>query len=214
MAAAVKLTYLPIAARGFPIRFALRVANVPFEDERIAREALHAGRGAAGSSADFPLGQLPTLRIDGELFTESVALARWAARKSALYPTDELDALRAEEAVAIIDELWTKTPMARHGPWFAEAAALDAARVEYAEAVAPKFLHRLGGRLVASGGGPFLLGRALTIADVWLVAWAQQTRSGAYGERIARLIDEHPALAGVVDAFAAHPLGVAHTHPM
>ena len=28
------LTYLPLAARGFPIRFALRVAGRPFEDKR------------------------------------------------------------------------------------------------------------------------------------------------------------------------------------
>lgn len=105
---AVRLTYLPLAARGFPIRFALRVAGIDFIDDRMPREQLHSLRSAAGYSADFPLGQLPVLKIGDELFTESVALSRWAARKSTLMPTDELDALRVEEIVAVVDELWSK----------------------------------------------------------------------------------------------------------
>lgn len=213
MALSIKLTYLPIAARGFPIRFALRVANLAFVDERLAREALHAGRGAAGFSAEFPLGQLPTLRIDDELFTESVALSRWAARQSSLWPAGDLDALRVDESVAILDELWSKVPMARHGPWFAEPAALDAARAAFATSVAPKFLDRLSQRVERSGG-PFVLGTALTLADVWIVAFDAQLRSEAYGAPLAGLFGAWPALVKLVDSFKAHPLAVAHMEPM
>jgi glutathione S-transferase len=213
MSLSIKLTYLPIAARGFPIRFALRVANLPFTDERLAREALHAGRGAAGFSPDFPLGQLPTLRINDELFTESIALSRWAARQSSLWPADDLDSLRVDEAVAILDELWSKVPMARHGPWFAEPAALDAARAAWAADVAPKFLGRLSQRVERSGG-PFVLGSSLSLADVWLVAFDAQLRSEAYGAPLAGLVEKWPALVKLVDAFKAHPLAIAHMEPM
>lgn len=204
----------PLAARGFPIRFALRVAGVAFEDERLPREELHSRRGSGGFSPEFPLGQLPVLRIDGELFTESVALSRWAARKSALYPQDELAALRVEEFIAIIDELWTKVPLARNIP---DAEALRAARIAFPTAVAPRFLERLSAR-VARSGGPFVLGGGLpTLADVWLVAFAEQLRTGAYSDPPGiptDLLRAYPKLDELVTAFKSHGLFLAHGEPM
>ena len=219
--AALKLTYLPIAARGFPIRFALRVAGRQFEDARLPREVLVSGRGPAGFSASFPLGQLPTLEIDGELFTESVALSRWAAVGTPLYPQDPLDALRVEEVVAIIDELWSKTPMARHLN-LADPAALLAARAHHVAIVAPRFLERLSAR-VGSRGGPFVLPSGPSLADVWLTAFAVQVGSGAYwvpegqpgaGGVPAGLLDPYPKLQACVDAFKAHPLFAEYGEPM
>jgi glutathione S-transferase len=212
---AVKLTYLPIAARGFPIRFCLRVAGVPFTDERLPRETLHATRGAAGYSPAFPLGQLPVLAIGEELFTESVALSRWAARQggSALYPRgDGADSLLVDEVVCIIDELWSKVPMARHFG-LAEPPALAAARAHFCEAVAPRFLERLAAR--AARGAPFFAGASPTLADVWLFALAAQVGGGAYEPGVpADLVGRYAPLAANVAAFKAHPLFAAHGEPM
>ena len=66
----VKLTYFNLAARGFPIRVALRAAGVAFEDERIAGPELAARRGGPGKFSDaIPLGQLPVVTIDGRVAT-------------------------------------------------------------------------------------------------------------------------------------------------
>ncbi len=44
-----------------------------------------AGRGPSGYNKDFPFGQVPTLEIDGRLFTQSVELSKWAAAGTVLY---------------------------------------------------------------------------------------------------------------------------------
>jgi glutathione S-transferase len=216
------LTYLPIAARGFPIRFALRVAGRPFEDKRLPREDLVTGRGSTGyNPTTFPLGQLPTLSIDGELFTESVALSRYAAQGTVLYPTDPLEALRVEEVVAIIDELWSKVPMARHFN-MQDPVVLLQARDNFNKAVAPRFLERLSAR-VGTKGSPFVLASGPSLADVWLTAFAVQVGSGAYtipepgpgaGGVPTTLLEGYPALTACVAAFKGHPLFVAHGEPM
>jgi glutathione S-transferase len=215
MAVAVKLTYLPIAARGFPIRFCLRAAGVAFTDERLPRESLHSGRGPAGYSPAFPLGQLPVLAVGEELFTESLALSRWAARQGAspLYPPGAgLDTLLCDEVCAIIDELWSKVPMARHHG-LGEPEALAAARAHFVASVAPRFLERLAAR--AARGGPFFLGAAPSLADVWLCALAAQVESGAYTPGVpVDLVAAHAPLAANVAAFRAHPLFKEHGEPM
>ncbi len=213
--AAIKLTYLPIAARGFPVRFCLRVAGVPFVDERVPRDALIAGRGAAGFSPAFPLGQLPVLTVGDELFTESVPLSRWAARQGAstLFPKgDGFDTLVVDEFVAIVDELWSKVPMARHYG-LAEPLALAGARAHFVKDVAPRFIERLASR--AARGAPFVLGAAPSLADVWLCALATQIESRAYEPGVpADLLSSVAPLAANVAAFRAHALFKEHGEPM
>ena len=95
----LRLTYIEgIAARAFPTRVALRCGGVAFTDERISRAELAARRGSHGSSAAVPLGQLPLLTLpSGEVFAQSLALARWAAAQGAaplaVAPVGSLDAL-------------------------------------------------------------------------------------------------------------------------
>jgi glutathione S-transferase len=211
----IKLSYLPIAARGFPIRFCLRVAGVPFSDERIPRDQLVSTRGAAGFCPAIPLGQLPVLAVGEELFTESLALSRWAARQgsSQLYPRGEgLDTLLVDEVCAVVDELWGKVPMARHFG-LADPAALAAARAHFVSDVAPRFLQRLAAR--ASQGGPFVLGDAPSLADVWICALATQVASGAYEPGVpVDLVSAYPPLAANVAAFRAHALFKEFGEPM
>ena len=211
-APALRLTYFAIPARAFPIRFALRCAGVAFEDERITREELLARRGGGSgglpsTSAAIPLGQVPVLYVDGQAYTESVPLSRWAARRSALYPADELAALASEEAVAALDEAWSKLP--RH----LEAAALREARGVWVAEVAPKYLRRVAARVEASGG-PFVLGGALSWADAWVCAFAEQLERGVYDHVPRDLLAGFPPLAALVRAFKAHPLFAAHGAPM
>jgi len=211
----VKLTYLPIAARGFPIRFCLRVAGVEFIDERLPREHLVASRGASGFSSAIPLGQLPLLAVGGEVYTESLALSRWAARQgeSTLYPRGEgLDTLLCDEVCAIVDELWSKVPMARH-LGLQDPAALLAARAHFVAEVAPRFLQRLSER--AARGSPFILGKNPSLADVWLCALATQVASGAYEPGVPpNLIEQYSPLSTNVAAFRGHELFKNFGEPM
>lgn len=79
----VKLTYLNLPGLGEPIRLALYINNVNFQDERIDYNEI-ARRRAAG---ELPHGQVPVLSADGmAVLSQSTAILRWASRQGDLWP--------------------------------------------------------------------------------------------------------------------------------
>mmetsp|Transcript_14379 Transcript_14379/g.17399 ORF Transcript_14379/g.17399 Transcript_14379/m.17399 type:complete len:189 (+) Transcript_14379:39-605(+) len=101
----IKLTYFDVKARAEPIRIALRRANLNFIDERLSYESW-----IGGIKEQTPSGSLPVLEINGKTYTQSVAIARWAAKQSDLYPQDALEALAADEIMDVVQEILTKAP--------------------------------------------------------------------------------------------------------
>jgi len=208
----IQLTYLPISARGFPVQFCLRAADISFDDIRLPREELVSRRGPAGSSSTIPLGQLPTLEmIDGELFTQSIPISRWAAQQATsttLYPKDLLQSLRVEEMVAVLDELWSKVPMARHFG-MSNVEHLTSARTEFIKTVAPKYFAKISDRITRSGG-PFILGSEPSFADVWISAFLIHLQTGLYstpdGQITLELIEPYPLIKILFTSFLSSDL--------
>ncbi|OQS02778.1 glutathione S-transferase, partial [Thraustotheca clavata] len=95
----LKLSYFDLAARAELTRLALYIAGIPFEDERLTREEF------AVRKPTLPFKQAPTLTIDGEVFAQSHAMARYAGRLGGLYPSDPLAAYRVDEVIASSDDL-------------------------------------------------------------------------------------------------------------
>jgi glutathione S-transferase len=215
----LKLTYLPISARGFPIRFCLRAANISFDDVRIPREQLHETRGIKGSSPTIPLGQLPTLEMaNGELFTQSIAISRWAAQQATdrqLYPTDLIDSLRVEEIVAVLDELWGKVPLPRHFG-MSDGTFLTSARQEFVKSILPKYCEKISSRIKTSGG-PFVLGKNISFADVWIVAFLIHIHSGLYSQPdgiiTAELFKSYPYITTLFDSFKSSDMYAKYGEP-
>lgn len=198
----IKLTYFGLAARGFPIRVALRAAGVAFEDERITGAELAARRGGAGKFSDeIPLGQLPVCYIDGRAFVESVQVARWAARQAPagapqLYPADAMQQLVVDEVVATLDEAWQKMPNPRSHP---DAEQLKVARLVWAPVVAPRFFLHIERRIRENGGeGPFVLGAQVSLADLWITAFLLQTHN--YDHVDPAFVDAYPLVAAIPSA--------------
>ena len=100
------------------IRVALRKAGVAFEDNRVAMKDF------ATVKATLPVGQMPIIEIDGRVVTQSLAILRWAGKKSTLYPADEIDALRVDEALGLLEDALTSLPQKGE----MDAAAFQAAR--------------------------------------------------------------------------------------
>ena len=201
----VKLTYFNLAARGFPIRVALRAAGVAFEDERIAGPELAARRGGPGKFSDaIPLGQLPVVTIDGRVFTESVQVARWAARQAPagspflLYPSDAMAQLVCDEATAVLDEAWQKMPSVRSHP---DPEAFKAARLAWAPDVAPRFFLHLE-RRIRESGGPFVLGAQPCLADLWIVSFMMQLKN--YDHVDPACVGAYPLLVALDKALREH----------
>ena len=134
---------------------------MPFEDERITFADLPALK----ASGKLPNGQLPILTVGGEVYAQSVALSRYAAKLAHLYPAEPLAALVQDEVVASLDEAWSKVP--------SNDAALRAA---YGETVAPKYLAGVAARL---GKDAFFGGAASPQwADLWCYQYVTFLTSG------------------------------------
>lgn len=88
MAPQLKVTYFNGPGRAELTRLLLAAGGVEFVDERIS------GPEFGALKPTLPLGQLPTIQVDGVTFSQSMAMARYAAKVSGLYPADPVAALR------------------------------------------------------------------------------------------------------------------------
>lgn len=120
----MKLTfkYLDIKGLGEPIRLALTVGGLPFEDVRLSYDDVVALKGVAGDLTKHngsPFGQVPVLEIDGRPFGQSGALLRWVGRECGLYPSGmkQLRVDMVEDTLADVRRVmapnWYKNAMAR-----------------------------------------------------------------------------------------------------
>jgi len=150
-----------------------------------------------------PLGQLPLLEVEGETFCQSVPISKYAAKLAGLYPAEPLAALRADEVVAVVDEVWNK---------MGATPKDEKARVAYAEEVAPKYLAHLAKRL---GAGPFFFGAAEPQwADLWVYEYVRFATNGFFDHIPKDFVARHaPALAAHYDAVLASELYKAHGTP-
>ncbi len=124
-----------------------------------------------------PVGQVPVLVLeDGRALAQSNAIILHLAEGSGLIPTDPYDRARMYE--------WLFWEQYSHEPYIAVArfqmkylgkpkSALETRLFERGEAA----LTRLDSALAAS---PFLVGKALTLADIALVAYTRMAHEGGF----------------------------------
>lgn len=153
----LKLTYFDGTGRAELARLLFTIGNVEFVDERVERADFPALK------PTLPLGQLPVLQVNGNTYSQGMAIARYAAKVSGLYPQDPVDALRAEMVSETVLDLMN----AFVAVMFAEMD--DASRAEKSKVfvgeTAPKFLKALEDMVQ---GEVFFLGDkdAMCYADV------------------------------------------------
>jgi len=96
----IKLSYFDIEGAGEPVRLALVLAGISFEDDRIKFADW------PSIKAKTPYGQVPVMLVDGEMKTQSGAMLRWVGSldpSKSLYPEDRL--YEVEEAIGVIGDL-------------------------------------------------------------------------------------------------------------
>jgi len=194
----IRLTYFDGPGRAEPIRVALRLGGLPFEDHRLTFPEFM----AAKSRGDFPLGSVPVLEVDGVRIAQTAAILRYVARVGdrTLYPEDPWAALVVDTALDTLNDTWSNalTPsLFERDP--AQKLALRAA---LAAGAMPRVFGYLDG-LLARSAGPFLTGAGLTIADLVIAATVLQIRGGS----LDGLTAEHlsPRLGALADAYLAAP---------
>lgn len=162
----IKLTYFNGKGSAEAARLAFRCGGIQFEDIRLNREQWMELKTSGGT----PFGQLPTLEVDGRLFSQSHAILRYAGKLSGLYPTDGLNALKVD---MILDS--QKDIMNKLTPSFYEKD--EEKKRELRESlkrdVYPDFLNRWSEYLRDSDGN-WITGTEFTIADVSLFTMFDQ----------------------------------------
>ncbi|EGZ23680.1 hypothetical protein PHYSODRAFT_344498 [Phytophthora sojae] len=186
----LKLTYFDGKGRAELTRLIFNYGGVAFIDDRVARADFPALK------PTLPFGQVPVLEVDGVTYAQSMAIARYAAKLSGLYPSDPVKALKAdmfscslgELADAFIDIVF-KTQ---------DADEKTKKQKLFLDETVPKFFTALG-KLVE---GKFILGDHISYADVQLMDLVD---NGIKWGIPSFTLEAFPKLAAVVANVAAEP---------
>mmetsp|Transcript_14624 Transcript_14624/g.37276 ORF Transcript_14624/g.37276 Transcript_14624/m.37276 type:complete len:242 (-) Transcript_14624:25-750(-) len=187
----VVLTYFDGKGRAEAIRIALFAAGVPFEDKRVDYSVWS----ASNMKAETPGQALPVLSVDGQVYTQSIAIARWAGKKSSLYPSDDRLAMRCDEIMDVFQEVLTKTPQ---DPDAGKKAAL---RKAYSEGPMRVKMELVNSYAEAAGEG-FSCGDGVTVADLSIMGFVDMIRAGDFDHVPPSYIDQFPALVALASRTA------------
>ncbi len=199
--AQLKLSYFDMhGGRGEPVRLALAIGGVAFEDHRFSFPEFAEVRKAA------PFGQVPVLEVDGVTITQSDAMLRYAGKLANLYPADAYQALLCDEVSYVVEEASVKL-----GPTFGmKGDEQKAARLALVNGSMPVYLAWLQKRLVAQGGDYFADNR-LTVADLKVFVDVRGLNSGRLDHIPTDLVEQvAPALNAHMQRVAQHPAVVAY----
>jgi glutathione S-transferase len=185
-----KLTYFDApVSRGEECRLALHVAGVPWQDDRIAREAW------AALKPQTPFGGLPTLTVDGVVLGQSNAILAYVGRKHGLHPKDDLTAARHEAVMMHVEDLRAQiSPTMRIKDEAERKRAREALAADYIPAWAAFAERQVG------DAGPFFAGAALHVVDIKLFVALRWLKSGTVDHIPATLLDGYGKLGRVFAA--------------
>ncbi|KAK3751691.1 hypothetical protein RRG08_065597 [Elysia crispata] len=94
-----KLHYFKARGRAEVTRLVFKAAGVPFVDETFTMGEW------PNLKPSMPTGSVPVLEMGGDMFPESGAIVRWAARKFGLAGKSDAEQLRVEEVLAGADDI-------------------------------------------------------------------------------------------------------------
>lgn len=159
----IKLTYFKAPGRAEPIRHALAIAGVDFEDEHVTFDQFPALR----QSGAWPFLSLPIMTVDGATFAESAAMLRFAGKLGGLYPDDPVEAMKVDMVVDALEPILTAI--------FQDKS--EEARKKVVEETFPRYFGAVD-KMYAETKGPYLLGDKLTIADLKVASFAGSMNKG------------------------------------
>lgn len=184
----IRLTYFDVdGGRAEPIRIALSIGGIEFEDHRISFPEFGQMR------TSTPFNAVPTVEIRDGVYGQSNAMSRYFGKQANLYPEDPWQAFLCDEVMGAIEDLlhFLVRTFALQG------AELKAAREKLVEGAFTTYLKTLNARLEAAGGEYFADGR-LTVADLKVFVWIRSLKSGVLdyvptdlADRVAPLLVQH-----------------------
>lgn len=196
----LKLTYFNMPGRAEPVRVALFLNDISFEDHRIGPAEF----GALRQGDTLPLGSVPILEIDGLVMTQTGAMLRYVAKlgDAGLYPEDPFEAFVVDSVI----DCFNDTLSAAMAPSYKEPDLDKRIALRRAVAAGPltKVLKHTEA-LIERSGGPFLVGSTLTIADIVIASNVLGLKSGGLDGFSADDIKDYPLINKLTDAYVVDP---------
>ncbi len=196
----LELTYFNAPGRAEPLRVALAIAGLPFVDHRLD----YAGFGALKAEGKLPLGSVPVLDVDGLRVTQTGAMLRYVARLGAsdLYPQDLHDALIVDSVVDTFnDTLSNALAPSMFERDMTKKLEMRMAFVQGPMARACSYVEGLTTR----SGGPFVLGKTMSIADLVVANQVLSFQSGRIDGVSHDTLAPYPHLRALTEAYLADP---------
>jgi len=156
----IKLTYFDTKGRGEIARIILAYAGVRYTDERVKM-----GRDLSGFG--LPFGQLPVLTYKGTVMAQSMTIARFLAKEFGLAGFTPMETAKVDEVIDSISDIMT-----------AGIPAFFSKDPKVMEEYIAKLMEYFGRMeaLLQSRGGQFLVGNALTWADLMLFTFVDMMK--------------------------------------
>jgi glutathione S-transferase len=176
----LKLVYFDFdGGRGEPARLAMHIGNIEFEDFRFTFDQFPEVKKTT------PLGQVPTLFVDGKQVTQGNAINRYVGKMAGLYPEDPMQALLCDEIMGALEDVTNKLV----GTFGLEGDVLKQAREELAAGPITQYLTWTTDRL-AEQGGEYFVGNTLSMADLKVFSWIAGLNSGRLDHISTTLTEE------------------------
>jgi glutathione S-transferase len=163
------ITYFDFPGRIETARLAHHIAGIPFVDDRIQVEDWPALK------PKTPFGQVPTISVDGDVYAQSKAIARYAGRLAGLYPAVPTQAMAVDMLLESIDEIADLhiVPTVKE----ADPEKKRAMRQVLVKDVLPGQLNQFD-RVVGRQNPNYAVGDCLTIADLKVFNFSGWLNSG------------------------------------
>jgi len=162
------LNYFDIdGGRAEPVRLALHIGGITFEDRRFAFSEF------AEQRKTTPLNKVPTLFVNDEQITQCNAMLRFAGKLANLYPTEPLPALHCDEILDAVEDA-THDIVSTFG---LSDDALITARANLVSGSLTRYLTWAEARLTQHGG-EFFADQRLTVADLKMAVLIKWLSSG------------------------------------
>ncbi|WP_296950090.1 glutathione S-transferase [uncultured Massilia sp.] len=204
-----ELFYWPtIQGRGEFVRLALEEAGVDYVD--VARQPGGMARMlAAMDGADYPSYAPPFLKGDGVTVGQTANILLFLGQRHGLAPADEQGRLWVNQIQLTIADMVAEAHDSHHPvatSLYYEDQRPEAKRrsADFLETRIPKFFEWFEGILGRAGPKPYLLGEAVTYADLSLFQLVEGLRY-AFPHALARIDASHPLLAAHRARVAARP---------
>lgn len=186
----LKLTYFDGKGRAELPRLIFNYGGISFKDDRIAHADF------AALKPTLPFGQVPVLEVDGTVYAQSMAISRYAAKIAGLYPSDAVEALKADMFSCSLGDL--EDPFVDFMFKTQDEAEKTQKKKVFIEETVPKFFAALE-KVVA---GKFILGEQISYADLQFFDVVDNKVKWAFPDFT---LDAFPKLATLLNNVKAEP---------